>query len=315
MASGIYDVPNERSSHTNPTPRGGGIGIVILTIAGTIAAGIAGTVPASMVLVIAGGGGAVAAVGWADDRRGLSRSVRLAVHLAAAGWAVFWLSEFTSFRLGFTGEIMSWVAGSASLLAIAWAISAYNFMDGIDALAGSEAVCVGAVGGALALLSGHQGVGFIALLIAASSAGFLLWNLPPARIFLGDVGSGFLGYSFAVLALYSENQGALPAVGWLVLLAPFAFDSTFTLLRRMVRRENWLMTHRASAYQRVAHRLGRHGPVTSAVVLANVVLSVLCWVGWTQPTRWPVVTAAAAGVAVFLYVLAEWYSPMTKAPA
>ncbi len=310
---GIVDVPNQRSSHSTPTPRGGGLAIVIVTILGVLLGASSGWVPASVALALGGGGALVALVGWVDDTRGLAPSVRLLAHVIAAAWLVFCLGGIVGLRFGSTSAPMRWIGDSLSVLAITWAISAYNFMDGIDALAGSEAVWVGFVGGGMALASGDKGVAFVSLLLAFASAGFLVWNFPPAKIFLGDVGSGFLGYGFAVIALFSARAGSLPVIAWLVLLGAFAFDSTITLIRRMVRREAWYSSHRLNAYQRVALRVGRHGPVTLAIMLLNVLLAVLCLIGWRAPDQWRVVALVTLGMLVLAYLVAERFSPMVKA--
>jgi Fuc2NAc and GlcNAc transferase len=309
---GILDIPSVRSSHSTPTPRGGGLGIVTVTILGVLAGGAAGWIPSAVVIALVGGGTAVAIVGWLDDTKGLSPAVRLATHLAAAVWALFWLGYFPSARLGSTSPIAGVIAVVISLLALTWSISAYNFMDGIDALAGSEAVWVGAIGGLFAAITGNRDVAFIALLLSSASLGFLLWNLPPAKIFLGDIGSGFLGYSFAVLALFSERSGSLPAIAWLVLLGVFAFDSTVTLCRRLARREKWYVTHRESAYQRAALRFQRHGPVTAIVIAVDVVLATLCWIGLTRPGTWGLVVTSALVILVILYVLVERSAPVVR---
>jgi Fuc2NAc and GlcNAc transferase len=310
LSRGILDVPSERSSHSAPTPRGGGLGIVIVTVLGALTAGAAGWISFPVVIALVGGGSAVAVVGWLDDAKGLSPTIRLATHFGAAVWALFWLGYFPSAQFGSTSPVAGVIAVIISLLALTWSISAYNFMDGIDALAGSEAVWVGAIGGVFALLTGHRDVAFIALLLSSASLGFLLWNLPPAKIFLGDVGSGFLGYSFAVLALFSERSGSLPAIAWLVLLGVFAFDSTVTLLRRLARREKWYVTHRESAYQRAAVHFGRHSPVTAIVIAVDVILAVLCWVGLTRPGAWGTIVTSALVILVSLYSLVERSAPV-----
>ena len=312
-ARGILDIPSQRSSHSVATPRGGGLGIVTVTSLGVLAGGAAGWIPVAAVMALVGGGTVVALVGWLDDRKGLSAQVRLATHLGAAVWALFWLGYFPSTRLGSARPIAGVIAGVISVLAITWSISAYNFMDGIDALAGSEGVWVGVVGGLFAALSGHRDVAYVAFLLSAASLGFLLWNFPPAKIFLGDVGSGFLGYSFVVLALFSERTGSLPAIGWLVLLAVFAFDSTVTLCRRLARREKWYATHRESAYQRAAVRFGRHAPVTAIVIAVDVVLALLCWIGWTRPGMWGPVVSTTLAILVLLYLMVERYAPVVRA--
>jgi Fuc2NAc and GlcNAc transferase len=310
LSRGILDIPSERSSHSAPTPRGGGLGIVVVTVVGVLAAGAAGWISFPVVITLVGGGIAVAAVGWLDDTKGLSPAVRLATHFSAAMWALFWMGYFPSAQFGSTSLVAGVIAAIISLLALTWSISAYNFMDGIDALAGSEAVWVGAIGGLFAAVTGHRDVAFVAFLLSSASLGFLLWNLPPAKIFLGDVGSGFLGYSFAVLALFSERSGSLPAIAWLVLLGIFAFDSTVTLLRRLARREKWYVTHRESAYQRAAVHFGRHAPVTAIVIAVDVILAMLCWIGLTRPGVWGPVVTSALVILVSLYLLVERSAPV-----
>ncbi|MES2176532.1 MAG: glycosyltransferase family 4 protein [Gemmatimonadota bacterium] len=308
----ILDLPSHRSSHSVPTPRGGGLGAVLVVLAGVGLATLLQWLPSHVIPVLLGGGAAVAIIGWIDDRGGVSPIVRLMVHLASAIWAVSWLGSFEVLRLGSTSQAMGAFATLVSILVVTWAISSYNFMDGLDALAASEAVYVGVIGGVFSLLGGQSGIAFLAFLIAAASLGFLIWNLPPAKVFMGDVASGFLGYAFVVLALASDRTNGLPAVGWLTLLGVFVFDSTVTLLRRILRGENWRTTHRESGYQRAALRLGRHGPVTVVVLLADLVLTGLCWFGWRNPGSWGFVVGAATGLLILLYYLVERFAPVEK---
>ncbi len=232
------------------------------------------------------------------------------MHIAGAIWAVYWMGPFHAVRFSFMGPVREPLAIALSVLAVAWAVSAYNFMDGIDSLAASEAVFVGAIGGLFALQSGGRDVAFISFLIAASSLGFLHWNLPRAKVFLGDVGSGFLGYAFAIVALFSDRTASLPAIGWWVLLGVFAFDSTVTLCRRLVRREAWHVTHRESAYQRAALRFRGHGRVTLFIMAVNVMLAALCWIGWMIPMLWASVLLFSSGMLGLLYWRVEKWAPV-----
>jgi Fuc2NAc and GlcNAc transferase len=309
---GLMDMPADRKLHSVPTPRGGGLGFVVVTLIGTLLGAMAGWLPMPVAASLGVGGFAVALVGWLDDRKGLSAHVRLTIHALAAAWAVFFLGDLAILRFGSSSAVAAWASTIATVVLVTWAISAYNFMDGIDGLAGTEAVFVGSVGGLIAAVSGHRDVAFLSLLIAVATLGFLPWNMPPAKVFMGDVGSGFLGYSFAVVALFSEHQGALPVVGWLILLGVFAFDSTITLCRRIVRREAVFSTHRSSAYQRVAFRLRRHAPVTAAVTIVNFVLAAFCLIGWIRPATWPVLVAGALALLILLYMAVERYSPMER---
>ncbi|MGH7525792.1 MAG: MraY family glycosyltransferase [Gemmatimonadales bacterium] len=294
LRKSMVDLPNPRGSHSVPTPRGGGLAIAITALGGVALAGALGWVPRPTAIALVGGGVLVAGVGWVDDRKDVSRSVRLTVHFVAAGWALWWLRGLPALETGF-GSVSLGLAGSAiALLGIAWATNCYNFMDGIDGLAGGEGVSVGLLGSLLLVAGGHADLAMVPLLIAAASAGFLVWNWPPARIFMGDVGSGLLGFLFGTLAVASERSGALPVLAWIVLLGVFGFDATATLLRRVLRGEVWYQAHRSHAYQRAVQSGWSHAQVTKTVLLLNLGLAALVWIGW----RWPVVRLPAGLVAL-----------------
>jgi len=292
----MLDLPNERSSHVRPTPRGGGLSIVLVVLAGTALAWWLGVLEGSVAGAVLGGGAAVAAIGWVDDHVGVSRRHRAIVHLIAATLAVALLGGMESVRYG-TGALDLGPAGSIlAVLLLAWLINLYNFMDGIDGLAGGEAVIVGLAGGALALAAGAHGVATLSLLTAGAAAGFLLWNWPPARIFMGDVGSSFLGYIFGVIAIGSERAGAAPLLVWVLLLGVFIFDATVTLARRIVRGETWYRAHRSHAYQRAVQSGWSHRRVTVGILFVNVALALLAAIGLFRPTM----LLAVCGIAVLL---------------
>jgi Fuc2NAc and GlcNAc transferase len=303
LRSSLLDVPNERSLHRSPTPRGGGIAVVLVTLAGVAGLAAFGMVPPAMAWILGAGGVLVAVVGWLDDRHDVSAPVRALVHVAAASWAAGWIwGEPTPMAI-------------VGAVGIVWAINLYNFMDGIDGLAAAEAVSVGLTGGALLLGAGEPALAAVALLVAAAAAGFLPWNWAPARIFMGDVGSGFLGYSFATLALLSHRAGAVPLELWLVLLGVFFFDTTVTLVRRMARGERWYEAHRSHAYQRLVQAGSTHAHVTALVLVVNLGLALLAWLA--QSGLLSQVGAALAGTVALaiLYFAIERRRPMyTAAP-
>jgi Fuc2NAc and GlcNAc transferase len=269
LAHGLLDVPNPRSSHARPTPRGGGAGIVIASTGTFIALDLLGRLDGHLLAALLGGL-LVAGVGLIDDQRPLSAKLRLSVHLIAALWAVAWLGGLPPLRVG-THLVALGAAGYlVATLAVAWAINLFNFMDGIDGIAACEAAFVAAAGGALGL--GTGAAAGPAFAFAAACAGFLIWNWPPARIFMGDVGSGYLGYVVAVLALASAREEAAAAWTWLTLGGFFFVDATVTLARRLVRREPLAEAHRSHAYQWLARRWGSHASVTAALLLVNI-----CW--------------------------------------
>jgi Fuc2NAc and GlcNAc transferase len=305
----ILDVPNERSSHERPTPRGGGLAVVAVVLTGTAAAYSAGVIDLRHAGAVIGGGLAVASVGWADDRGGVSRRGRALVHVLAAIWAVWLLGGFElldagvgSIELGFPGAILA-------VVGIAWLINLYNFMDGIDGIAAGEAVLAGLAGGVLTWSAGAGDLALIAFLAAGASLGFLMWNWAPARIFMGDVGSSFLGYLFGVLALASERAGAVPLLAWAILLAVFIFDATITLLRRALRGERWYMAHRSHAYQRAVQSGWSHAQVSCAVLIVNTALAALAALAVFRPALLLVCCAVAAILLTALYMLIEHRRP------
>ena len=260
------------------------------------------------------GGFAVAVVGWIDDRVGLSAGLRLVAQVAAASWLVAWLGGYPTLDLGVARLPMSPLDSMVVVLAIVWSTNLYNFMDGIDGIAGVEAVCVASVGGALLLLSGANGLGVVALVIAAASAGFLVWNRPPARIFMGDAGSGLLGFMLAGLAFAGEKEG-VPALIWVILLGAFVADATIVVVRRMTRGERWYSAHRTHLYQRLVQSGWTHGRVDLALLGINGMLSVLGASAW----RWREFLPAALAIAVVLvgvaYALGERRMAKTANPS
>ena len=300
VARSILDVPNERSSHTVPTARGGGLAIASVVVGGLLGGAALGWLPVSLALALAGGGAMVAAVGWMDDCRGVTVRLRLLVHAGAAVWALAWLGGFPRLQVS-GGSLFLGIGGWVlAVLGIVWAVNFYNFMDGIDGIAGGEAVVVGVGAGALLMLGGAADLAGASFLIAAASFGFLLWNWSPARIFMGDVGSGLLGYLFAALAVASENRGALPVLVWVLLLGVFVVDATVTLFRRMLERETVFHAHKKHAYQRAVQAGWSHASVSSFVLAVGVLLTALGWVAVQMPAHLLAVTLGGVGALVLL---------------
>jgi Fuc2NAc and GlcNAc transferase len=284
LARGILDAPNARSSHTRVTPRGGGIAIVAAMVAG-VAVGLgAGIIDARLAAALCGGGIAVAWIGFADDRSPVSVGKRLLIHFAAAAWAVFILGGLPPLQVGEAVRDLGTAGDVFAVVAVVWIINLFNFMDGIDGIAGGEAVTIAAVGGLLALSGGMGGVAAAAFVLAAASGGFLVWNWPPARIFMGDVGSGFLGFAIAVLGLAAARESPTAPWVWLMLGGVFMVDATVTIVRRILRRVNLSDAHREHAYQRLSRRWKGHLPVLLATLSVNVLwLSPLAWFAASNP--------------------------------
>lgn len=270
LAKGALDIPNARSSHSVPTPRGGGIAIVIVVSAVSAALAARGRIDLPLLMALLGGL-LVAALGFIDDRRHLHAGGRFIVHVLAALWALYWLGGLPPVQLGHA-LVESRTAGYVfGVVGIVWVLNLFNFMDGIDGLAASEAVFISGAGALLALFGpGENAVWLAAIVVAAACCGFLCWNWPPAKIFLGDVGSGYLGYLVAVLAVAATRSDPAALCAWLTLGALFWADATVTLVRRVARGESPHVAHRSHAYQHLARRFGQHRRVTVLSIVVNV---------------------------------------------
>jgi Fuc2NAc and GlcNAc transferase len=287
VAHGVLDVPNDRSSHRVPTPRGGGVAIALSTIAASIILAWRGALDLNLFLALTGGGIAVAFVGFLDDRRQLSARLRLTAHLAAALWALACLGGLPPMRYGDQIVSFGWLGYAVGALGIAWTLNLFNFMDGIDGIAASEAVFIAWGGAFLALMAGQSAaVPAMGLAFGAVCCGFLLWNWPPARIFMGDVGSGYLGYIVVVLAIGAARENSSALFVWLILGGVFFCDSSVTLVRRLARGERVYEAHRNHAYQWLARRWASHRAVTIAILAVNLVWLLPCaWLATVYPGR------------------------------
>lgn len=268
----LLDIPTERSSHKIPTPRGGGLAVAVVVLGAVMGLGLSGRLSVPVVTALAGGGGVVAVVGFIDDHRSIPALWRACVHLLAAFWALYWLGGFPEWKAGTTPVRLGWSGTILAGLGIAWLTNLYNFMDGTDGLAGIQGVCAGGMGALLLALNGEVGIAAVSLVLASACAGFLIWNWPPARIFMGDVGSCLIGYTFAVLAVVSESTGTLLALTWFILLSVFICDATFTLALRVLSGERWYAAHRSHAYQRFVQMGFSHRDLALSVLTLNLVI-------------------------------------------
>lgn len=295
LAHGMLDVPNERSSHVMPTPRGGGVAIVIGSSIAVIALAISGILTPAIVTTLLVGGGAVAVVGFFDDRLGLSARVRFSVHLAAAAGTMYWMNGVPPIQVADHLISFGWLGYGLGVLGIVWSLNLFNFMDGIDGIAASQAAFMTLAGAAIALATGAGGaLPALAIAVGVACLAFLAWNWPPAKIFMGDAGSGYVGFVMAFLALQAGYDSPTGLFVWLILGGVFFIDATVTLARRLARRERVYQAHRSHAYQWLARRWGSHRRVTLLVVAVNV-LWLLPWAYTAQihPDRavWIVIIA------------------------
>jgi Fuc2NAc and GlcNAc transferase len=294
LRNAILDIPNQRSSHAVPTPRGGGLAIVAAHLAALTALRMLGHLSGAESIALVGGGGAVAFVGFLDDRRSVAASVRFIVHVAAAIIVVWLIGGVPISGVTDIGRA-PWIGQLVGIVGITWAINLFNFMDGIDGIAGAEAAFVSLAAGVMIFVMSAD-VGLVGAFgaLGMASLGFLVWNWPPARIFLGDVGSGFLGFMLAALALLVSHRISMTVYVWPILGGVFLVDASVTLIRRMLRGDRWYEAHRAHAYQHLAMDWGGHFPVTLFVCAVNVCwLLPWAWYAATHP-RDAILSSAAA---------------------
>ena len=248
------DIPNARSLHTQPTPRGGGLGIVLGVLIGAWSLFFFRilSMPFREVVALSLGGGTVALVGWLDDIHRLSYLLRLVAQAISSAIILVAIGRFYTITIPFVGDIHLYSIGIPfALLWIMGLTNAYNFMDGIDGMAGGQAVVAGIGWAIFGFMREQSFIGLIGVLLAASSLGFLFHNWPPARIFMGDVGSAFIGFTLAVIPiLVAQSDPRFMVVG-VLMVWPFIFDTSFTLVRRFVNKENILVAHRSHIYQRL----------------------------------------------------------------
>lgn len=296
-AHGVLDRPNERSSHAVPVPRGGGLAPVAVTLAAWIVLGwIGGLAGATVAITL--GAAILAGLGWLDDRRGLSRRARLAAQALIAAVGVATLPPGSVFQ----DLLPAWAEAAAVGLVWLWFINLTNFMDGADGLAPGHTAIV-AFGAALIAALGHAHLTIVwcALALAGAALGFLRWNRPPAKVFLGDAGSVPLGFMTGWLLLTLAASGAWVAA--VILPLSFVADATTTLLMRAARGEAFWRPHREHAYQ-LALRAGRtHAWVTARVLVLDLWLVALAFASLIGgPMTW-----LALGLAVVSVAGTLWY--------
>ncbi len=292
----VLDRPNERSSHTVPIPRGGGIALVATVLLAWLGLRLAGRVSPA-IPVVSLGALLLASVCWIDDLRGLSPATRLAAQAAAVAIGLYALPASVN---GLEGSLGPAAYFAAAGLVWVWWINLFNFMDGIDGLAGSEAA---ALGGGLVLFAmlgrgADPALAALAAAILGAALGFLFWNWSPARIFLGDVGSAPLGYLTGFLLIGLAAGGFWKIA--LILPLYFLADATITLLRRLSRGERVWQAHRQHFYQQAVQQGLGHAAVVRRVIVADLLL-IGC--GWAAENGWGG-TALAAAVAIVAALLA-----------
>lgn len=306
----VLDHPNERSLHKYPTPRSGGVAIVT------------GVLSAFVLLALWKGMGdflpwlilsttIMAVLSYIDDHRGLSVPVRLLGHWVCAGILVAAGLVLPYFSLpGAVWEWPSWASIVFSLLFVMWMVNLYNFMDGMDGFAGGMAVIGFATLSLLGVLAGNEQYAVICAIAAAAAAGFLWFNFPPARIFMGDVGSSTLGLLAAALSLWGARDGVFPFWAAVLVFLPFIADATVTLLRRLWRGEKIWQAHKKHYYQQLVQAGWGH----RKTVLVQYAIMFACGVTALWGMRMPEAVQIIILVGWFLFYIAFFFlvSQFTK---
>jgi Fuc2NAc and GlcNAc transferase len=288
VSRGVIDVPNERSSHSVPTPRAGGIAIVTTVLVTVALHGAYSQTWPGLKAALLLGGTLVAVIGFIDDWRPIAAWVRLSIHFLAVAWCAWSLGALPPINFGFSVWHPGLVGAACAVVFLVWFVNLYNFMDGVDGIASVEAISVGGIAAALlAEYGGDASTVWVLVVFVSAVGGFLLWNWPPAKIFLGDTGSGFLGIALGAIAWATVTSGQLSAWVWLILVGSFVSDATVTLFRRWRRGERLQAAHRSHAYQRLSRRFGSHLKVTLIFLAINL--------GWLGPLAWAATVWPSSG--------------------
>ncbi len=268
----IFDIPNDRSSHTTPTARGGGIIIVALSLVFYITYEL---IYGNINWYYVAGALIIAIISWLDDLISIRSIWRFAVHSLAAFVAIFGIGNihFDIFYL----DQFAWLQMLITFVWIVWLTNAYNFMDGIDGIAATQAITAGIGWFLFGFYTNETSISYFAAVLVTTNLGFIFHNWSPAKIFMGDVGSAFLGYTFAVIPLlFIENNSVKNTFTFAIFAVfLFLFDSILTFLRRVINREKFWEAHRSHIYQRLVISGFSHQKVTLLYgVLSFIVIGI-----------------------------------------
>jgi Fuc2NAc and GlcNAc transferase len=260
----LIDIPNERSSHTTPTPTGGGLAIVITWYIGITVLFHLNIIEKSLYFALMCGI-ILAVVSFIDDYVNLKPSLRLLFQFITAILAFYFLEGLRAFIIPGLDMKYFILIYPIAIIGMVWFINIFNFMDGLDGFASTEAII-------LALVMYFYSGNIINLVLLASVLGFIYWNWPKAKIFMGDVGSIQLGFILIVLGIYFHNTYQFSILNWIMLASPFWFDATFTLYRRWRNKEKLSQAHKKHAYQRIVQAGFSHQKVNISLIIINIIV-------------------------------------------
>ncbi|MEJ5038290.1 glycosyltransferase family 4 protein [Acinetobacter johnsonii] len=269
LKKNIIDNPNERSSHSVPTPRGGGVAVVCSYLVALAVLMYSQQMTVHIGLTIMAAGFAIALLGFLDDHGHINSMLRLAIHFLVAIAVVISLGGFGSVNV--FGEVqLGFLANIIAVLFLVWLLNLYNFMDGINGIASVEAITVTVSMATLYYLLNISLHSDVLWLLGACVFGFLLWNFPKAKIFMGDACSGFLGLVLGILALIALKENVALFCAWIICLGVFIVDATYTLIKRVFNGHKMYDAHRSHSYQILSRKWNSHTPVTLVVAAINI---------------------------------------------
>ena len=285
----LIAVPVSRSAHSTPVPVAGGVSIVTLILLVVAYSYFTDRIPANEFAALMAGL-VIAFIGIVDDIKQLDVRWRIPAQFLAAIYVVYCLGDVPAIDFGLFNLPESIVLNVLAVFALVWLLNLYNFMDGIDGIAATQLIAVNLVS-LVIVINTDAVLTLLSASFAAATGGFLLWNWAPAKIFMGDVGSSFIGFTLGVMALLSLFHGTMTIWTWLLLLGVFIVDATLTLFVRVMSGQRWHEGHASHAYQNAARRYKSHAKVTITVLLINLFwLGPLAWLSLQYPKMGLVIT-------------------------
>jgi Fuc2NAc and GlcNAc transferase len=293
----ILDLPNERSSHNKPVPRGGGLAIVITWYLGISVLFVSGQMEAKLYFALLSGL-ILAVISFVDDIYSLSYHIRIIVQIVTAITAFFFMGGIEPVTISYIELNYNFILYPLTIIGIVWFINLFNFLDGIDGYASMEAIM-------LAIFIYFFTGSTIFLVLIACTAGFLIWNWPKAKIFMGDIGSTQLGFILVILGIYFHNEMKLSILYWILLSSLFWYDATYTLVRRWWKKEELNQAHRKHIYQRAVLSGLSHIQVDLFAIVFNTIIASLVFLSLRNSTfLFPAVIIISV-LLIFLTVLVE----------
>lgn len=303
LKKNIIDNPNERSSHRVPTPRGGGVAVVGSYLLALVTLMYSQQLALHTGFTLMAAGFVIALLGFLDDHGHINSMLRLAIHFLVAMGVVLSLGGFAEVT-AFNGVQLGFIANIIAVLFLVWLLNLYNFMDGINGIASVEAITATVSMAILYLLLSISLNSEILWLLAACVCGFLLWNFPKAKIFMGDACSGFLGLTLGILALVALKENLALFCAWIICLGVFVVDATYTLIKRVLNGHKMYDAHRSHSYQILSRKCGSHTPVTLVVAAVNLFwLFPLAYITVTQNITYPEIAVLIAYIPLLLVAI------------